>query len=316
MIPGIACQGLGHALHVQGSTDIHFKTAVDHLLAQSQSKGGALCQLAGQFISEPFLNRHPNLKYIATLGHGWDTFDVEMTRRHGVLISNTIYGAQTIAEYAFALLMDTCHHIAVHDARIKSIDWSDPANAPEFCRCATRQIELYGKTIGIIGLGPIGFALAKMAEGFGMHVLSYSRSRRTSPQYAFVEQLDSMDELLRRSDFISLHIPHTPATEHIINAEAISKMKDGAILVNTARGALIDEQALADALSSGKLAAAALDVLSEESPVHGSPLLTAPNCTVTGHIAWLTRESRFRAIDMAIDNFIAYQNETPQSIIN
>ena len=240
-------------------------------------------------MNEAFLSQHPNLKYVATLGHGWEKFDTEMTRKRGISISNTIYGSQTIAEYAFALLMDVCHHIGTHDTRIK--------------------------TIGVIGLGAIGFAFAKMAQGFGMHVLAYSRHKKTGAEYDFIEQV-SLDELLARSDFISLHTPHTPATEHMIDQDTIARMKDGVILINTARGALIDEQALADALASGKVLAAGLDVLTDEPPVHGSPLLTAPNTVITGHIAWLTRESRIRAIDMAIDNFRCYLEGHPVSIIN
>lgn len=266
-------------------------------------------------INEAFLDRHPNLKYIAMLGHGWEKFDVEMTIRRGLLISNTIYGAQTIAEYAFALLMDVCHHIAVHDERIKTIDWSKPENNSEFCRSVTRQIELYDKTIGIVGLGAIGFAFAKMAQGFGMHVISYSRHKKEGSEYDFIEQV-SFDELLERSDFISLHAPHTPSTEGMINKDSIAKMKDGVILINTARGALINEQDLAAALASGKVLAAGLDVLTDEPPVNGSPLLTAPNVEITGHLAWLTRESRFRAVDMAIDNFKSYLEGKPVSIIN
>ena len=230
-------------------------------------------------MNEAFLSQHPNLKYVATLGHGWEKFDTEMTRKRGISISNTIYGSQTIAEYAFALLMDVCHHIGTHDTRIKTIDWSVPENHNEFCKSITRQIELYDKTIGVIGLGAIGFAFA-------------------------------------RSDFISLHTPHTPATERMINQDTLAKMKDGVILINTARGALIDEQVLADALASGKVLAAGLDVLTDEPPVCGSPLLTAPNTVITGHIAWLTRESRIRAIDMAIDNFRCYLEGHPVSIIN
>ena len=167
----------------------------------------------------------------------------------------------------------------------------------------------------LIGLGAIGFAFAKMAQGFGMHVLAYSRHKKEGAAYDFIEQV-SLDELLARSDFISLHTPHTPATEHMIDQNTIARMKDGVILINTARGALIDEQALADALASGKVLAAGLDVLTDEPPVHGSPLLTAPNTVITGHIAWLTRESRIRAIDMAIDNFRCYLEGHPVSIIN
>ena len=211
--------------------------------------------------------------------------------------------------------MDVCHHIGTHDTRIKTIDWSVPENHNEFCKSVTRQIELYDKTIGVIGLGAIGFAFAKMAQGFGMHVLAYSRHKKEGAAYDFIEQV-SLDELLARSDFISLHTPHTPATEHIIDQDTIARMKDGVILINTARGALIDEQALADALATGKVLAAGLDVLTDEPPVCGSPLLTAPNTVITGHIAWLTRESRIRAIDMAIDNFRCYLEGHPVSIIN
>jgi glycerate dehydrogenase len=148
-----------------------------------------------------------------------------------------------------------------------------------------------------------------------MHVLAYSRHKKEGAAYDFIEQV-SLDELLARSDFISLHTPHTPATEHMIDQNTIARMKDGVILINTARGALIDEQALADALATGKVLAAGLDVLTDEPPVHGSPLLTAPNTVITGHIAWLTRESRIRAIDMAIDNFRCYLEGHPVSIIN
>ena len=167
----------------------------------------------------------------------------------------------------------------------------------------------------MIGLGAIGFAFAKMAQGFGMHVLAYGRHKKEGAAYDFIEQV-SLDELLARSDFISLHTPHTPATERMINQDTLAKMKDGVILINTARGALIDEQVLADALASGKVLAAGLDVLTDEPPVCGSPLLTAPNTVITGHIAWLTRESRIRAIDMAIDNFRCYLEGHPVSIIN
>lgn len=266
-------------------------------------------------MNETFFKKHPKLKYIATLGHGYESFDYAMTRRYGVTVTNTVYGAQTIAEHAFALLMHTCHHIEVQDLRVREIDWSDPENAPEFCKAVVPQIELYEKTVGVVGLGAIGFAFAKMAAGFGMHVISYSRSAKCGEQYSFVEQVGSLEELLVRADVISLHLPENGNTL-VINENTIAKMKDGVVLINTARGILIDEAALAEALKSGKVRAAALDVLTEEPPRHGTPLLTAPNCIITGHIAWLTRESRFRAIDMAIDNFKNYLDGKPSSVIN
>lgn len=262
-----------------------------------------------------FLERHPKLRYIATLGHGWEPFDTDLVRRSGVTVTNTLYGGQTIAEYAFALLMEVCHHISVQDARLRAFDWSDPANADEFCKAVVPQIELYGKTVGVVGLGEIGFAFARMAAGFGMRVIGYSAHHKSDPRYGFITQVDSLDKLLAASDIVSLHLPHTPATDRILDAAAISRMKDGAILLNTARGGLVDEQALADALRSGKLRAAGLDVLTEEPPRHGTPLLGAPNLTVTGHIAWLTRASRLRAIDMAVENFACYLQGEPCSAI-
>ena len=267
-------------------------------------------------LNREFLDQHPHLRYVATLGHGWETFDTDLTRSRGVTVTNTIYGAQTIAEYAFALLMEVCHHISVQDHRIRMIDWTQLRNDAQFCKAIIPQVELYQKTIGIVGLGEIGYALARMAYGFGMHVVGFSTHRKTGEKYAFIEQVDTLEELLQKSDVVSLHLPHTPATEHILNARTIAMMRDGAILLNTARGALIDEQALADAMVDHKLRAAALDVLTEEPPRHGTPLLTAPNVTITGHIAWLTRESRLRAIDMAVDNFACYLRGQPKSVID
>ena len=267
-------------------------------------------------INAAFLAEHPQLHYMATLGHGWEPIDVDLTRRHGLTISNTIYGGQTIAEYAFALLLEVCHHISLHDGRIRTIDWSRRGSGSQFCLAVTPQIELFGKTMGIVGLGEIGYAMARMAYGFGMHVAAYSAHKKQGEKCGFVQQVDTLEQLLAQSDVLSLHLPHTSATERIIDEQAISRMKDGVILINTARGALIDEQALAAALARGKVRAAGLDVLTEEPPRHGSPLLSAPNAVITGHIAWLTRESRLRAIDMAIGNFASYLEGGPCSKIN
>ena len=210
----------------------------------------------GNNINEDFLSQHPNLKYVATLGHGFGEFDVDMTRKKNMVITNTIYGAQTIAEYAWALLMEICHHVERHSENVKKIDW-DHATLKDyetFGEVLTPQIELYGKTCGIFGLGAIGFAFAKM--------------------------------------------------------------KDGVILINTARGGLIVEEALADALHSGKVYGAGLDVLRDEPPKKDNPLFHLNNTSITAHIAWLTRASRLRAIDIAIENFKAYLNGTPTSVIN
>lgn len=277
--------------------------------------------ISDKVINEEWLSHHPNLKYIATLGHGWGEFDVEMTRRKKITITNTIYGAQTIAEYGWALLMEVCHHVNVHSDMIKKTDWSKldergmPLERAMYGNVVTPQIELYGKTCGIFGLGAIGLAFAKMASGFGMRVISYSRHKKVGAIYSFVEQVD-FDTLLRESDVISIHAPFTAETANTFDKEAFAKMKDGAILINTARGGLIDETAMMEALNSGKLFAAGLDVLRDEPPVSDNPLFHTDKTSITGHIAWLTKESRLRAVDMAIENFIHYLNAIPTSVIN
>lgn len=266
-------------------------------------------------INEDFLMQHPNLKYIACLGHGYGAFDVAMTHRKGIVISNTIYGAQTIAEYAFSLLMEICHNITFHSQILKTTNWDLPENSPLYCKTLMPQIELYGKTCGVIGLGEIGFAFAKMAAGFGMKVISFNRHKKTGPSYDFIEQV-SLDEVLARSDVISLHVPFSNSSANMIQRENIAKMKDGVILLNTARGGLIVEKDLAWALRSGKIYAAGLDVLVDEPCHPDNPLLSCPNAYITGHIAWLTRASRMRAVTYAIDNFKSYLAGKPVSIIN
>ncbi len=277
--------------------------------------------VSDRIINEEWLSHHPNLKYIATLGHGWQEFDVDMTRRRGLTITNTVYGAQTIAEYGWALLMEVCHHVNLHSDLIKKTDWTKldengmPLERTKFDYVLTPQIELYGKTCGIFGLGAIGLAFAKMAAGFGMRVISYSRHKKVGAIYNFVEQVD-FDTLLKESDVISIHAPFTSDTADTFNNEAFAKMKDGVILINTARGGLIDETALLDSLNTGKVYAAGLDVLREEPPRTDNPLFHTDKTATTGHIAWLTKESRLRAVDMAIENFVHYLNGIPTSVIN
>lgn len=271
----------------------------------------------GGVIKEELFQAHPKLKYIATLGHGFEEFDVAMTRRYGVTITNTVYGDVTIAQYAMALLMNICHNVTLQSDYTKMTYWERKAkdSTAVYNKLLVPQIELYQKTMGIIGLGAIGRWTARMAQDFGMKVIANSRHVKTGPEYEGIEQV-SMEELLKRSDVISIHCPHTKETEHLLNREAFSKMKDGVILINTARGAIIDEEALLEALESRKVYMAGLDVVDHEPPVEQIPLMRSPYTFITSHIAWQPRAARLRAVDMAGQNYRFYLEGAPRSVIN
>ena len=271
----------------------------------------------GGVIKEELFQAHPKLKYIATLGHGFEEFDVAMTSRYGVTITNTVYGDVTIAQYAMALLMNICHNVTLQSDYTKMTYWERKAkdSTAVYNKLLVPQIELYQKTMGIIGLGAIGRWTARMAQGFGMKVIANSRHVKTGPEYEGIEQV-SMEELLKRSDVISIHCPHTKETEHLLNREAFSKMKDGVILINTARGAIIDEEALLEALESRKVYMAGLDVVDHEPPVEQIPLMRSPYTFITSHIAWQPRAARLRAVDMAGQNYRFYLEGAPRSVIN
>ena len=263
-------------------------------------------------VEQLFIN-HPKLKYIATTSHGFEQFDKEMVNRYGVTITNTIYGDTTIAQYAMALLLEICHHVA-NQCHYTKVDYFNEPDA-QFCVALQRHIEITDKTVGVIGLGSIGYHFAKIAHGFGCKVIGYDLFKKDDPKYDFIEQV-SLDELLNQADIISLHCPLTDSTENIINDESISKMKDGVILINTARGKLIDEDALVRGLDSGKIYSVGLDVLVDERPTKPTKLIEHPNAIVTGHVAWLSDESRYRTVDLAIKNFINYKNGQPTSVIS
>lgn len=269
------------------------------------------------FFNEEFFKTYPKLKYIASFAHGFGKIDKEAAKRYGVTFTNTIYGDVTIAQFAMALLLDICHNIRLQDANYRKvleqgIDSSRPGRG---IGVQSRQIELYEKTFGIIGLGSIGLWAGRMAAGFGMKVIGYSRHKKTGSEYDFIEQV-SLDEILERSDVISIHCPLTDETFEMINKDTIAKMKDGVILINTARGAIIHEPDLVDALNSGKIYAAGLDVVAGE-PLHEKcELMNCSNAVITPHIAWAPEEARYRTIKIAAQNFKNWMNGTPTSTIN
>ena len=237
---------------------------------------------------------------------------MSLTKRKSSAVSNVpAYGTAAVGQFAIALLLEVCHHIGHHNESVHRGDWE---RCKDFCYWDYPLIELAGKTMGIIGFGRIGQTTGRIAKALGMRVLACG-SRPTDQGRAIAEYV-SQDFLLENADVISLHCPLFPETKGLINRDTIRKMKDGVIIINNSRGPLIEEQDLADALNSGKVAAAAVDVVSAE-PIRGdNPLLTARNCIITPHISWASKESRQRILDCTEANIRAFLAGAPQNVVN
>jgi glycerate dehydrogenase len=250
------------------------------------------------------------MQYIGVLATGYNVVDIQAAKERGVVVTNIpTYGTAAVAQFVFALLLEICHHVQHHSDAVKEGRWS---KAPDFCFWDYPLIELAGKTMGIIGYGRIGQATGRIAKAFGMKVIAYDSYQNPELKDEYV----SLDTLLSESDVIALHCPLFPETEGIINKESIAKMKDGVILINNSRGPLIVEQDLADALNSGKIAAAGLDVVSSEPIREDNPLLQAKNCLITPHISWAPRESRQRLMDIAVANLKGFLSGARQNVVN
>lgn len=254
----------------------------------------------------------PNLRYIGLLATGYNVVDVAAAKARGVAVTNIpTYGTAAVAQFAIAMLLEICHHVAHHSDAVHAGRWT--AN-PDWCFWDYPLIELDGKTMGIIGFGRIGQATGRIARALGMRVLAYD-SRPSDAGRAIAEYVP-LDELLAASDVISLHCPLFPETEGIVNKANIARMKDGVILLNNSRGPLVVEQDLSDALNSGKVYAAGLDVVSTEPIRPDNPLLKAKNCFITPHISWAPRESRQRLMDIAVENLRAFLAGAPVNVVN
>lgn len=263
-------------------------------------------------ITAEILDACPNIKLICVLATGYNVVDCAAARNKGIPVCNVPdYGTSAVAQYTFALLLELCHQVGHHSQAVHNGKWT---SCPDFCFWDTPQMELAGKTLGIIGFGRIGQAVGRIAKAFGMEVLAYSRTEY--PQGREIGRYVTLPELLAQSDVISLHCPLTPETTGIINKDTIFKMKDGAIVINTSRGAAIVESDLADALRSGKLKAAAVDVAVKEPIPGDSPLLTAPNCVITPHMAWAPKESRQRIMDCTQRSIEAFLAGSPINTVN
>lgn len=263
------------------------------------------------------INKHvidtcKNMKMISLLATGYNVVDYQYAKKKGIPVTNVpTYGTASVGQFAMALLLEICHHIGHHNETAHEGKWQ---NHEDWCYWDYPLIELDNKTMGIIGFGKIGQTTGKLAKALGMHVLAYDSYPNENGK-AIAEYV-SLDKLLEKSDVIALHCPLFPETEGIINKENIAKMKDGVIILNNARGPLVVEQDLADALNSGKVYAAGLDVVSTE-PIKGdNPLLKAKNCIITPHISWAPKESRQRIMDCAYENLKAYVEGNPQNVVN
>ena len=263
-------------------------------------------------ISKETIDKCPNIQMIAVLATGYNVVDYNYAREKGIPVCNVpTYGTASVSQFSIALLLEICHHIGHHSESVHAGNW---ANNADWCYWDYPLIELEGKTIGIIGFGRIGQAEGRVAKALGMKVLACDLYPNDKGR-EIAEYVD-LDTLFARSDVVTLHCNLTPENTGMINKDTIAKMKDGAILINNARGQLIVEQDVADALNSGKLAAAGLDVVYTEPIRADNPLLTAKNCIITPHISWAPIESRQRIMDTTVENVRAFLNGAPQNVVN
>ena len=294
-----------------GSLEVFDRTMVDEVAGRAA--GAAAVFLNKTPMPDYVLRQLPDLRYIGVLATGYNVVDVVAAKGQGIVVSNIpTYGTASVAQFVFALLLELCHNVKMHSDAARAGEWS--CN-PDWSFWKTPLVELAGKTMGIVGFGRIGRAVGRIADAMGMRVIAHDTVRQNAPGYPDFRWAE-LDELLQSSDVVSLHSPLFPETRGMINAQTLALMKSSAFLINTSRGPLIVEHDLAEALNSGRIAGAGLDVLSIEPPHPGNPLLSARNCLITPHMAWATREARGRLMDLTIENFAAFLGGRPQNIVS
>jgi glycerate dehydrogenase len=264
-------------------------------------------------VTADVIAKSPELRLVAVTATGYDCVDVAAARKRGIDVCNVPeYGTDGVAQYVFALLLELCHRVGLHADAVRAGEWTA---CPDFCFWKTPLVELAGKTMGIVGFGRIGRRVGEIAHGFGMSVLAHSRSHGEPPKYSPFSWGD-LNSLFERSDVISLHCPSTPESVGFVNRERLSLMKPSAFLINTARGALVVEPDLAEALNADRLAGAAVDVVSKEPIRPDNPLLSAKNCLITPHMAWAGQESRQRLFDATLANVENSLAGRPTNVVN
>lgn len=289
-----------------GELTVHPRTPAELVVPRCQSAPIVLTNKVplGAFEFE----RLPDLRYVGVLATGYNIVDVGEARKRGIVVTNVPeYGTRSVAQFTFALILELAHRVGRHSELCRAGGWS---SASDFCFWEGDLVELEGLTLGLIGFGRIGRATAELGRAFGMRILAHDPA---IPQADV--PLVGLDDLLKASDIVSLHCPLTPENRGLIDRRALSLMKPTAWLVNTARGALVSELDLAEALGEGRIAAAAVDVLSVEPPAPDNPLLSAPNCLVTPHIAWATRSARRRLLEAVAENIRSYLQGAPRNTV-
>ena len=291
-----------------GEVTLHPRTSPAELLPRLQGMDAALTNKV--VIDRAAMEQVPTLRYIGVTATGYNVVDVGAAQERGIVVTNVpAYSTDSVAQMVFALILELANRAGHHAQTVRAGRWS---RSPDFCYWDFPLIELAGRTIGIVGYGRIGQRTAEIARAFGMRVLVCQRTPKPLPDGLVTVDLQ---RLLAESDVVSLHCPLTQETRNLINAERLACMKPGAFLINTSRGPLVSEADLAEALEQGKLAGAGLDVLSVEPPSPDHPLYSAPNCIITPHIAWATRQSRQRLMQVTVDNLRAFANGNPVNVV-
>jgi glycerate dehydrogenase len=294
-----------------GSLAVHDRTSPESVVSLAQDADVLITNKCA--ISAEAIEQLPKLKFIAVTATGFNAVDVAAARRRGIPVSNVPeYGTFTVAQFSWALILELCHRIGRHAESVAAGEW---AKSPDFCYWLTPQVELAGTQLGLIGYGRIARQVATIGRAFGMSVLASGRPGSSAPAGEEVEWL-TPEEVFAAADVVSLHCPLTSQTERMVNRQLLSHMRRDAFLVNTSRGGLVNERDLADALRAGQLAGAAVDVVSEEPIRANNPLLGAPNCLITPHIAWTSREARERLTHVTAENVAAFLAGRPINVVN
>jgi len=297
-------------LEALGELTVHDRTPPGLTLERSVASEALLTNKT--VLDRAVLEALPALKYVGVLATGYNVVDLEAARERGVVVTNVpAYGTASVAQTVFAHLLEHTHNVRAHTQSVKKGEWSA---CNDFCYWLSPPLELAGLTMGIVGFGRIGRQVALIAVAFGMRVLAYD----AQPQPSVPDgcEMADLDRIFSESDVITCHCPLTPQTEGLVNATRLSAMKESAIVINTSRGPVVDETALAEALRSGEIAGAGVDVMVAEPPPVDSPLLSAPNCTVTPHIAWASGAARARLLNTAVANLRAFQAGRPQNVVS